>query len=69
MLFTWALDLNASMMLLTAVVVNRSAFADTFGEGGVTTFTNSPFIRFLLLLQMYANAEVFIFHLYLLFAL
>lgn len=64
-----ALYLNDSMTSLTAVVVNQSAFADTFGEGGVTTFTNSPFIWFLLLLQMYANAEVFIFHLYFLFAL
>lgn len=64
-----ALYLNESMTSLTAVVVNQSAFADTFGEGGVTTFTNSPFIWFLLLLQMYANAEVFIFHLYFLFAL
>lgn len=43
-LFTGLLYLNDSMTSLTAVVVNQSAFADTFGEGGVTTFTNSPFI-------------------------
>lgn len=46
------------------MIVNMYASADTFGEGGVTTFTNSPFIWFLLLLQMYANAEVFIYILY-----
>lgn len=70
---TFQANIPASMGRVTGCIIQMTAWythyydheeasADTFGDGGgVTTFTNSSFIWFLLLLQMYANAEVFIF--------
>ena len=65
----WAVYSNGSMTYSLLGWWTGTLLLTLQGEGGVTTFTNSPFICFLLLLQMYANAEVFIFLPYFLFAL